>query len=188
VGASDGVVDLPLKLVKIIVERRTDVMYVDQPVPASNDDVLFGDLYAEYASPADATSEAVRLSRLRMPIPKQAPALENPIDGLSKTGTLAPTKVLKVADPTHQYDGTRCHVHFEPVAEAQAYDVWVSPYADGRGALKLGRDWAESGGLVTGLRPELDFYVFVAWKNAEGAQSKPSTPLRIRLKDSFYQK
>lgn len=33
-----------------------------------------------------------------------------------------------------------------------------------------------------------DFYVFVAWKNAEGAQSKPSAPLRIRLKDGFYQK
>ena len=40
-----------------------------------------------------------------------------------QTGIGAPAKVLKVTDPTFAYDGTRCHVHFEPVADAKSYDI-----------------------------------------------------------------
>ena len=51
----DGVVDLPLTLEKIFVERRTHVMYVNDIQPANPADVLLGDLVAEYATPFDAT-------------------------------------------------------------------------------------------------------------------------------------
>ena len=68
----DGVVDLPLQLEKIIVERRTHVIHVDELLPANPADVVLGDLYAEYAHPADQTEEAIRLSRLRMPVIEQA--------------------------------------------------------------------------------------------------------------------
>ena len=66
-GEGDKIVDLPLQIEKIIVERRTHVIYGPEVFPADTDDVLLGALYAEYARPEDRTEEAVRLSRLRMP-------------------------------------------------------------------------------------------------------------------------
>jgi len=180
----DGVVDLPLKLEKIIVERRASVIYGNELVPAKTDDILLGDLYAEYASPADRTTEAIRLSKLRMPIPGGTPTIENPIIELAKTGTGAPTRVLGVEDPAHMYDGTRCHVYLNPVNGAKDYDIWVAPYQDGRGAIKLGAN-VQSGALIEGLRPEIDFYVFVTYTDKDGKVSKPSMPLKIRLKNRF---
>jgi hypothetical protein len=181
----DGIVDLPLKLEKVIIERRPKVIYGNDLIAAKADDVLLGDLYAEYASPADQTEEAVRLSKLRMPVPHDAPALGNPIADLAATGVGPPTKVIKVADPLHMYDGTRCHVHFDPVAGAKSYDIWVSPYADGRGAIQLGKAWTESGQLLQGLRPDIDFHLFVVYTDRDGKPSKPSAPLAFKLKDRF---
>jgi hypothetical protein len=97
----------------------------------------------------------------------------------------APTKALKVTDPEHQYDGTRCHVHFEPVTGAKGYHVWVSPYSDGRGALQLGANWIESGKMIEGLRPGIEFYLFVLYTDKDGKLSKPSPPLEFTLKDRF---
>ncbi len=181
----DGVVDLPLTLEKVIVERRPRVIYGNDLVDAKPDDVLLGDLNAEYASMNDQGDEAVRLSKLRMPIPPGAPALGNPIADLEKTGIGPPTKVLKVTDPTTAYDGTRCHVHFEPVAGAKSYELWVSPYADGRGAIQLAKAWTQSGQLLEGLRPDIEFYLFVIWTDKNGKLSKPSAPLAFKLKDRF---
>jgi hypothetical protein len=65
----DGIVDLPLTLEKIIVEQRTHVLYVNDAQPAASDAVCLGKLHVEYADPADATPEAVRISKLRMPRP-----------------------------------------------------------------------------------------------------------------------
>ena len=62
-----------------------------------------------------------------MPAPQTSPQLGNPIAELEKTGVAAPTKVTGVSDPAHEYDGTRCHVAFDPVSGAKTYDVWVSP-------------------------------------------------------------
>jgi len=184
----DGIVDLPVKLEKIIVERRNQVVYANDLVPAKPDDVLLADLYAEYADAADKTRDTVRLSKLRMPVPKIAPGLVNPVAELAKTGTGAATRVVRVTDPVREYDGTRCHVEFKLVAGAQSYDVWVSPYADGRGAMKLGTAWTESGQLIKGLRPDANFYVFVAYTDADGKPSKPSAPLKILLKNRFVYK
>jgi hypothetical protein len=63
----DGFVDLPLTLENIIVEQRSHVLYVNDVQPAAENTVSLGKLYVEYASPEDATAEAVRVSRLRMP-------------------------------------------------------------------------------------------------------------------------
>jgi hypothetical protein len=65
----DGVVDLPLTLEKIIVEQRSHVLYVNDVQPAASNEVCFGKLYVEYAEPTDATVEAVRISKLRIPRP-----------------------------------------------------------------------------------------------------------------------
>ena len=181
----DGIVDLPLSLEKVIVERRPKVIYGNDLVEARPDDVLLGGIHAEYAGAADQGDEAVRLSKVRMPIPAAAPALGNPIVELEKTGVGARTKGLSVADPTYMYDGTRCHVNFEPVAGAKGYDLWVSPYPDGRGAIQLGKDWTKSGQLLEGLRPDIEFHVFVTYTNKDGKVSKPSAPLAFKLKNRF---
>jgi len=167
------------------VERRSSVICGNELVPAKADDVLFGDLFAEYASPADKTEDAVRLSGIRMPVPASDPSMDNPIPALEKNGTGAPTQVLKVTDPEHMYDGTRCQVFFNTMDEAKSYDIWVSPYADGRGAMQLASGWTQSGQLLEGLAPDTDFYLFVIYTDKDGKPSKPSQPLKIRLKNRF---
>jgi hypothetical protein len=79
-------------------------------------------------------------------------------------------------------------VFFEKAPSAKTYSVWVSPYSDGTGALQLGRDWKEPGGLVTGLRPSVDFYAFVSFTDNDGHTSKPSKSFKFRLKDDFGMK
>jgi len=184
----DGIVDLPLKLEKIFVERRTHAMYVNQPVPARMDNVLLADLYAEYESEQDRSREAIRLSRLRMPIPEGIPDLGNPVTGMAEAGTFESGGITNITLPEQRADGTQCYVHFDEVAEAKGYDVWVSPYEDGRGALQLGKGWAEPGKLLRGLRPDTDFYLFLVVTDKDGKKSKPSEPYKVRLKDVFGMK
>jgi hypothetical protein len=187
-GPGDGVVDYPLTLEKIIVERRTHVIAGTELVAASPDDVLLGGLYAEYETAGDKTPEAVRLSRLRMPLPAAPPELVNPLKKLAETGTGEGPAVTKVTPPGREYDGKRCHVHFTPVATAAGYDVWVSPYADGRGAVKLGAGWKKPGELLTGLSPNVDLYLFVAATDRAGKATKPGKPFKVNLKDMFPMK
>jgi hypothetical protein len=184
----DMVVDLPLTLEKIIVERRTHVIHATEQVPAALDDVLLGSLFAEYEMPSDKTDEAVRLSRLRMPLPATAPDLANPIRKLTEESTTAGPEVTKVNPPEREYDGRRCHVHFAAAAGAKSYDVWVSTYADGRGAILLGKDWTAPGQLLTGLSPNIDLYLFVVAKDAAGKSSRPGKGFKVNLKDMFPQR
>jgi hypothetical protein len=183
----DGIVDLPLTLEKIAVERRPKAIVGADLIPVSADDVLLGDLYVQYENKQDMTPEAVRLSALRMPLPSAADTsrMKNPIAELKASGVGAPTTITGVKDPEHQYDGTRCHVMFTPVPQAKTYDVWVSAYADGRGAIKLGKDWTESGKLIRGLRPDRQFWAFVTYTDADKKVSKPSEGFNFLLKDRF---
>jgi hypothetical protein len=181
----DGNIDLPLTLDRIIIERRTHVMYVNDPQPADKSDVLLGDLYAEYAQPKDATSEAVRLHALRMPVPKDVKGLGNPIAAFKANGTAPPLAIDRITLPNQEADGTQCFVQFKPVPKARHYDVWASAYEDGRGALQLGKAWKEPGKLIRGLRPDQDFFLFVVYVDADGKTSQPSPPFKIHLKNFF---
>ena len=154
-------------------------------MPANPAAVLLGDLYVEYASEADRTEEAVRVSRLRMPLPQDAPALDNPIQKLTETGIGPPTTITKVAPPEREYDGTRCHVFFQPVAGAKSYDIWVSTDADGRGAVRLASGWTKPGQLLTGLPANVALYLFVTSTGSDDKPSKPSPAKRILLQDDF---
>ena len=187
-GGGDGIVDLPLRIEKIIVERRTHAMYVNDPRPASPDDVLLADLCAEYESVEDRGEAAVALSRLRMPVPAGIPDLDNPIEAMAAGGVGAPVNVARITLPEQQADGTQCYVHFDPVADAKGYDVWVAPYEDGTGALLLGKGWPQPGQLVRGLRPDIDFYLFLVYTDKDGNVSKPSAPFKVHLKDIFGMK
>jgi hypothetical protein len=187
-GEGDAVVDLPLTLEKIIVERRTHVIHGTEQLPAPADDVLLGGLYAEYETPANKADEVVRLSRLRMPLPSGAPALDNPIAKLAETGTGTAPEITRVTPPEREYDGRRCHVHFAAVPSAKSYEVWVATYADGRGAIPLGEKWTAPGQLLTGLAPNVDFYLFLVVKDAAEKPSKPSKGFKVNLKDMFPMK
>ena len=187
-GKGNGEVDLPLTLEKIIVERRTHAMYVNDPQPTRAEDVLLGDLNAEYARPENRTEEVVRLDHVRMPLPAGIPDLGNPIADMSAAGVGAPIQIERITLPAQDADGTRCFVHFKPVEGATAYEVWASPYADGRGALQLGKGWKEPGQQIVGLRAETDFYLFAAYTDKDGQPSKPSAGFKIRLQDIFGMK
>jgi hypothetical protein len=187
-SSGDGDVDLPLTLEKIAVERRTHVMYVNDPQPARPDDVLLGELRAEYATPQDATPEAVRLAALRMPVPEKVKGLANPIREMQAAGVSPAASITKITLPPQNADGTRCFVHFAPVPGARTYDVWASDEPDGRGALRLGKDWKEPGQQIRGLRPNQDFFLFVVYTGTDGKMSKPSAPFKIHLEDFFAMK
>lgn len=187
-GPGDGIVDYPLTLEKIIVERRTHVIAGTELVAAARDDVHLCGLFAEYETAADKTPEAVRLARLRMPLPTVPPDLANPLKKLAETGVGEGPAVVKVSPPEREYDGKRCHVHFDPSPTAATYNVWVSPYADGRGAVQLGTGWKKPGQLLTGLSPNIDLYLFVVAIDPAGKASKPGKSFKVNLKDMFPMK
>jgi hypothetical protein len=187
-GPGDGMIDLPLSLEKIIVERRTHVIVGTELETADPTDVHLAGLFAEYETPADKTDEVVRQSKLRMPLPAQAPALVNPVARLTTSGVGTPVTIAKIVPPEREYDGKRCHVHFDAVTGAKGYDIWVSTYADGRGAVQLAKGWTAPGQLLTGLSPNVDLYLFATYTDKDGKESKPSKPYKVNLKDMFPQK
>jgi hypothetical protein len=184
----DGVAHLPLTLENIIVEQRSHILYVNDVQPAASNQVCLGKLHVEYAAPADATPEAVRLSRLRMPLPQGVANLPNPIAEMQRAGTAPATAITKLEPPLERNDGTLVHVHFRPAANAKNHFIWVSAHADGRGAVNMTPGGAKSGVLVAGLRPALKFYFWVTCQDAQGKMSKPSPPATATLVDMFKEK
>ncbi len=184
----DNIVDLPLTLEEMIVEQRSHILYVNDVQPVASDTVALGKMFVEYENPGDATTEAVELSRLRMPKPKDVPDLKNPIAQMQKEGVGAPTKLLRLAPPEHMYDGTRMRAHFTEVAGAKAHHLWVAPYEDGRGAVDLVPTGIKTGELVTGLRPGVKLYYWITYEDADGKMSKPS-PVHTEITvDNFKEK
>jgi len=185
----DTTIDLPLKLEKIIIEQRSHILYVNDVQPVKSNSVSFGKLYVEYSSPTDATQEAVRISKLRMPKPAGVADLPNPIKEMQQAGVGAPTMITKLAPPISQPDGTKVHVHFKLVEGAKSYFVWVSAHPDGRGAVNL-TSWGltKSGELIYGLRPALKLYYWVTYKDAKDQMSKPSPAASAILVDEFKEK
>jgi hypothetical protein len=157
-----------------------------QPVASAS--VCLGKLYVEYADPADAKPEAVRQSRLRMPLPAGVPELPNPIAEMKRDGVGPATAIAKLEAPLERNDGTLVHVHFKEVPGAKAYQVWVSAHADGRGAVNMTPGGAKSGVLVRGLRPALKLYFWVTYQDAAGKMSKPSEAASAVLVDAFQEK
>jgi hypothetical protein len=187
-GKGDKIPDLPLALEKILVERRTHAMYVTDPQPALADDVLLGGLFAEYETPEDKTDQAIRLSHLRMPVPSGAAELDNPIRNMETTGVGEATTISGIDVPLQEADGTQCQVKFATRPEAVAYEIWASAYPDGRGAIRLADKAKESPVKARGFIPDTDFYLFVAYTDANKKLSKPSKPFKINLKDLFAMK
>ncbi len=183
-SGGDSVVDLPLTLEKIFVERRPKAMYVNSLEKTNSAPVEFGNLYAEYDSEFNRTPEAVAQSKIRMPEPPRS-GWNNPIEELTKKGVLSPSEISSVLAPESAADGTRAHFHFREMPGAVSYDLYVSPYADGAGAILLGKNLKKSGGLIRGFRADTDFHAFVVWHDKEKRSSVPSAPFRFRMQNQF---
>ncbi len=184
----DGIVDLPLRIEKIIIEKRPEAMYVNSLEKTDPAPVLLGDIYAEYVNAADMTEDAVRLSKLRMPPPPGNWEEPNPIAELEKNGSLQPTSITGVKHPEYEYDGTRGIFSFKEIADAESYDIWLSLSPDGKDALLMGKNIMKSGVLIKGFRAATDFYAFVIYRNRAGVISKPSPAFKFRLDDMFAMK
>lgn len=187
-GNADNIVDLPLSLERIIVEQRSHILYVNDVQPVASDTVMLGKLHVEYATPGDATDEVVRESRLRMPLPRGAADLPNPIVEMQKSGVGVPTEITKLEPPIERNDGTTVHVHFKPVAGAKNHFIWVSAHADGRGAVNMTPAGAKDGVLVRWLRPAVPFHFWVTYEDQKGQPSKPSRVASRTLVDEFKEK
>lgn len=181
----NSLVELPLSLEKIFVERRSSVMYgngqcrINQEQP-----VLLGDIYVEYAKEPDMTDEVIRLSKIRVPdLP--IGSLPNPISEMKKSGTLAAGKITGIKDPDTWFDGTRGIFSFEMPANAVSADIWMSLYPDGKGALKQGKGLKQSPAKVEGFLADTEFYAFLVYKDKEGQTSVPSEPFKFKMIDHF---
>ena len=172
----DGVVDYPLSVEKVFVERRSKAMHVNELVEAPRRAVRLGDLYVEQVEPD---------SDVRMPVPKDVKR-QNPLAEIR--GVLEPTEITGVKHPIHYYDGTRGHFSFREVEGAVSYDVYVSLSPTGEGAILLKKGAKKSGELVNGFLAGRDNYAFIVWRNAKGEVSKPSAPFKFRLEDEFAEK
>lgn len=187
-SGGDGIVDLPLSLEKVFIERREQAIYVNSLEPTSTAPVLLGDLFAEYAKAEDMTPAAIEMSRLRMPNPPGNWEEPNTIAELAGKGTLPATEITGLEEPARDNDGTRGIFHFKEVEGAKEYEIYLSMRQDGRGALPLGKKLQKSGVQVSGFRANTDFYAFVIYRDAKGQQSIPSAPFKLNMKDNFSNK
>ena len=188
--SDDEVVDLPLKLTKVIIEMQSHQIYVNEVFPVENPAIELGRLSAVYRSAEDMTDAPIRIQRAAKSLKKKestGEALPNPIADLQEKGVGPATSIVKLYPPQQVVDGTQVHVSIKPVEGATSYQVWLSAYPDGRGAIRLVKS-EETEPLARRLRPEVAFFLFVTYMDAEDKESKPSAARRVVLKDEFPMK
>jgi len=186
--SAEGIVDLPVKLTRIIVEMRTHNIYVDQCLPVADRSVEFDDLVAVYDSAEAMTDAPIRLQREAANViqfdAKSWTGLPNPIAQLREAGVGSPPQIAKVAPPATQHDGTRLVITVSPAPGAKEYRVYVAAYETGHGAAVMAKGPTPEL-QVNGLRPEIPLYLFVTALDEKGQESKPSAGRRVLLKDEF---
>jgi len=189
--SDDGIVDLPVRLSRIIVEMSTHQIYVNEALPVEDLSVEFDDLTAVYADAEMMTDKPVAAQRaaagVLRPSRETTPALPNPLEELSRAGVGAPPEILRLEPPETGHDGTRIFAVVGPVEGAAEYRAWVAAYPDGRGAQVFAKG-PDPKLLLRRLKPNLTLYFFATYLDAEGKESKPSAAHRSVLKDEFPMK
>ncbi len=182
----DGVVNYPLTLEAVFVERRDKLLYVNSLVDVPNNKpVAIGDIYLEYPSASAMTDEAIEISKIRMELPEVA--MSDVYGDLKKSGTLPAGKIHRVEHPPIQeIDGTRGLFFFDEVEGAVGCDFYFSLFPDGQGAMKLAT-LKQSGERIDGLKANTDIYVFYVYHNEKEEQSLPSPIFNYKLEDLFSQ-
>lgn len=186
----EGIVDLPVKLTKVVITHRTHHVYVNELLGIPDPSVVLDRLVAVYDHEDDQTERPVerqRLATLRIDPPDPA-LLPNPIKQLQAASDLPAPGIVRFFKPDTWYDGTQIMVEIGKVdGEVRAYNIYVSAYEDGTGASRLSTG-AEPTQLVRRLRPEFPLYFFATYTNARRQESKPSAVQRLLLKDDFPNK
>lgn len=182
----DGIVDLPLKLEKIIVEARNEVPYLGVMKQVADRSYKLSGLVAEYTSESDATDVAVTAGEVRKPVPDWTGPVDNPIARLTAEGAGHAPAIAEFVEPSHFNDGRQMIIRFIGV-EGTAYNLYLSRYEDGRGADLL-RKSVKNNDLVTGLRPGIPLYFFLTGTGPDGRESQPSAAFRLITRDNFKEK
>ncbi len=95
----DGIVDLPLRLTRVIFETRPEQIYADTMRPIVDSTVEIDDLIAVYDSPAMMTDEPVKVQRaaahLFMPPSRGGKGMPNPMAALAADGVGAAPEIVK---------------------------------------------------------------------------------------------
>lgn len=186
----EGIVDLPIKLTKVVITHRTHHVYVNELLAIPDPSVVLDRLVAVYDREDDLTElpvERQRLATLRIEPPDPA-LLPNPVKQLQATSDLPAPSIVRFFKPDAWYDGTQIMVEISKAeGDVRAYNIYVSAYEDGTGASRLSTG-AEPTQLVRRLRPEFPLYFFATYTNARRQESKPSAVQRLLLKDDFPNK
>ncbi len=184
--SGDGLVDLPLKLEKIIVEARNEVPVLGEMKLVPDRSYTLAGLVAEYDAEESTTEKAVAANKLRMPLPAWAGPSDNPVARLAVDGVGGAPAIRAFEEPQHFNDGRSMHLRF--VADpALTYNLYLSRFADGRGADLLTKG-VKDNQLVTGLRPETKMYLFLTAVGADKKESKPSAAFELVTHDNFAEK
>lgn len=189
-GRGDAVVELPLRLRRIIIEHRTHNVYVDAMVETPDRSVRLHRLKAVYEDADSMTEAPVERQRemaglLREKRDVEAPALPNPIAELHESGIGKATEFVDLSPPD-DYDGlvTRLEIEVEPVDNARKYRIYVAAYEDGRGAERIA-EGEEAILEVARLQPGVELYLFATYIDKDGNESRPTAARRILLVDDF---
>lgn len=189
-SSDDGIVDLPLRLTKVIVEMRTDMIYVNDLLPVEDLSVEIDDLMAVYKNAENMTDAPVKLQMAAKDVwrPRIAVSvLPNPILDLWKSGVGDPPLIEKMYAPEVMAAGDQIFVKVKPVEGATKYTVYVSAYEDGRGAKAAGKaaDKDPTTLWVNKLQPSIPLYFFASYTDRDGKESKPSQARKTVLRDEF---
>jgi hypothetical protein len=192
-GSDDGIVDLPLKLTRIIVEMRSHVVYANEmlPVPPEDWTLELDDLVAVYERPEDQTDAPVKLQATTKDVwrPRRVDLdLPNPIERLREAGVGNAAVIEKIYPPEVMAGGDQVYVRIHPVADAQKYTVYVSAYENGTGAQVTGQMQSKdepSTIWVRKLQPAIPMYFFATYTDKDGKESKPSVVRKTILRDEF---
>jgi hypothetical protein len=189
-SSDDGIVDLPLTLTRIIVEMRTDIIYVNEMMPVKDLSIELDDLVAVYDDPENLTDKPIKLQAATRDTwrPARAPSiLPNPIRKLLEDGAGPAPLIEKIFPPEVMDSGDQLYVKVKPVEGAQKYTVYVSAYPDGTGARAAPAKVEQDASLlfVRGLQPSIPMYLFASYTDKDGKESKPSKALKTVLRDEF---
>ncbi|MBI4283840.1 MAG: hypothetical protein HY663_05160 [Chloroflexi bacterium] len=182
----DGIVDLPLRLERIFVETRNEVHYLGNMHLVTDRTYKIAGLIAEYDSIKHAKDEILTLYRLRRQTPKWQGPAENPIARMRDENTGEAPLIKGFEEPPHWNDGRQMLIRFDE-NEGYLYNLYLSRYADGRGAERLSGQYKDTQ-MVSGLRPGIEMYFFLTAIGPDGKESRPSETFRLVTEDKFLEK
>jgi hypothetical protein len=185
----DGIVDLPLKLVRAFVAMRSKMIYIDELLPVDGTALRLDEIQAVYESPEAMTEKPVEAQKMAANVlvrSRDVAALPNPIAELGAESSGRAAVIEKVYPPEVMQSGDSIYVRIKPVENAKEYRVYVSAYSDGTGAQVMGKPDKEPNVIyIRKLQPSIPIHLFATWIDLDGKESKPSEGRKTILKDEF---